>query len=153
MLLHENKQLKAAALARLKAGVPAEEVAEDMALPLTLINEWNDTITTRDISLAMARTVNTNELVETVTNRAEQLNMSLEEVQVNIVTAANKIATEVVTVPLISFDLERARTLQLLSNSLSGLYNALFNKPTSINILNANPGQSGAPMSQFYRKD
>lgn len=45
-----TKELKAKAIAQLKHLVPIEEIAEQLELPVNLIREWKDSLSTQDLT-------------------------------------------------------------------------------------------------------
>lgn len=152
-LLKDDKRTKSAALARLKSGVPAEDVAAELHLPLALVEEWEESISTHQYAVSQATNMMPEKLVTSLVHKANADDVDLQDVKVNMEKAANKIVKEVLDNSLIAFDIERARTLQLLSGSIAGLYNAIFNKNQTVNILNQNGTGTSAPMQRFISRD
>lgn len=153
MINPTDKKLKASAIMRLKHRVPPEEVAIELNLPLALVEEWSEGLDTKDYASANSQGIANRQVIQLVTAEVVQNETTLEDVKTNIEKAAYKIAKEVCDVSLISFDLERAKTLQLLSGSLASLYNALFNKNQTVNMINNVQNSQDGSMSRFIQKD
>lgn len=143
---------KAKALGMLKHGAPAEDVAAELLLPLALVEEWENSMTQKDRVKAVSEQVGPGIVAKMITGEVVSGNLPLEELESKLQQAALKLTQEVIDNSIISFDLERARTMQLLGATMATLYNSFFNKGgTSVQILNNNaPGQQ--PLSRFIQK-
>lgn len=150
--LSEDKKVKAAALARLKSGVSCLEVSEELKLPLPLVEEWSEAIDTGELVTANLPNEVANRIVRMATAEIVATEHNLEHIKENMERAANKIVNEVLDNSLIAFDLERARTLNLLAGSITGIYNALFNKNQTVNLVNNNI-QTNNQMQKFIGRD
>jgi hypothetical protein len=152
-LLRDDKRLKGAAIARLKHRVPVEDVAAELQLPIPLVREWQESMDSKDYHVAEAEIMGPKQLQLMVASKVADGEVTLQEVKTSIESAALKLAQEVASNNIIGFDIERARTVNLLSGAMATLYNALFNKNQTVNILNNSMPTGSAPLSKFIGRD
>lgn len=143
-----TEKTKANAIALLKLGDTPEQVSESLELPLMLVREWFADISPKDLTKleananALTRVVEGQILNSSETN-AELLKVKIEETALEIVDQVSK------AVPF--GDVVQARSLQLLADTCSKLYNTVINKGQLVTP--ANPAQQALSMFEQMSRD
>lgn len=118
------EKLKAEALSLLSMGRTPEEVSEQFELPLMLVREWKSKLTGSDLVRLSANTHAMKTIMEgeVVTKKVstQQIQDLLEETAYNIAEEAN----DVIKYP----DLVKAKTLHMMADTVSKLYQTIINK-------------------------
>lgn len=113
------KSEKATAIGMLKGGMSVNEVAGELDLPLSLVQEWYiaeditivDNIQATTTALQrMSANANANDVT-----KAEKIKAGLEDVAITIITQLQFVAST-------ADDIQKAQTLKLCSESVSKLY-------------------------------
>jgi hypothetical protein len=113
-----TKELKAKAIAQLKHLVPIEDIAEQLELPVNLIREWKDSLSTQDLTkiesvLQVVGDINNGELLDmqiTIEQIDEVMKQAALDLSGLIVSAANY------------NDPQQALAVDVCSNALTKLY-------------------------------
>ena len=122
-----TEKTKAVAVAKLRQRVPAQVIADEMELPLKLIEDWqgdlspNDTVRAEANLIAVqqiSQRVSTGELVEEA-NEAVLKNV-LEETAIDIAKQSS--------IPGISGDMVHAKAIQLCADAVVKLYQTIILK-------------------------
>lgn len=141
-----TKERKAQALARIKALDSLELIAEEMALPLTLLKEWeanmsdDDLVTVKANTNAVARVL-AGEIVE---GSEQLLKQRLEEAAVEVAIQAHRVAG--------SGDIIAAKTVDLCASAITKLYASLIQKAGSDNPI-FTPSATGRSLFQSQMRD
>lgn len=147
-----TKELRATAIGKLKHHARVEDVANDLSLPVALVQEWRNGMSERDFAKTVSEQVGPGEVARIVMAEVDAGNVQLDKLKDTLEQGALKLAEEVINTSVISFDLERARTLNLLGSTLSTLYATYFGKGNTVNNINVVGSSGGAPMSRFIQK-
>ena len=144
-----TEKTKANAISLLKLGDTPEQVADSLELPLMLVREWSEDIGLKDLTMlqansnALTRLVN-GEVLNGSEANADLLKLKIEEVALKIVEQVSH------TVPY--GDVVQARSLQLLADTCSKLYNTVINKGQAA-LPPQTPGQQALSMFEQLSKD
>lgn len=141
-----TKDKKAQAIARIKALDPLEQIAEDMALPLTLLREWEGDLSDDDLVTVKA---NTNAVARVLSGEIVEgseglLKQRLEEAAVEIAIQAHRVAG--------SGDILAAKTVDLCANAVTKLYSSLIQKVGTDNPM-FTPSATGRSLFHSQMKD
>lgn len=144
-----TEKTKANAISLLKLGDTPEQVSSELELPLMLVREWHEAISSKDLTKmqananALTRVVN-GELLPTSAENAEMLKLKIEETALEIVEQVSK------AVPF--GDVIQAKALNLLADTCSKLYNTVINKG-QIQTTPMTPGQQALSMFEQMSRD
>lgn len=144
-----TEKTKANAISLLKLGDTPEQVSEALELPLMLVREWHTSIGGKDLTSlqananALERVIN-GELIPSTEANAEILRVKIEETALKIVEQVSH------AVPF--GDVVQARSLQLLADTCSKLYNTVINKG-QVAAAPQTPGQAALSMFEQMSRD
>mgnify|MGYP007104190841 CR=1 FL=1 len=139
---------KANAISLLKLGDTPEKVSADLELPLMLVREWCEDIGVNDLTglqanvHALDRVVN-GEILPSTNENTELLRLKIEKTALEIVDHVSK------AVPY--GDVVQAKSLNLLADTCSKLYNTVINKGQA--TAPQTPGAAALSMLEDLRKD
>lgn len=139
---------KANAISLLKLGDTPEKVSRDLELPLMLVREWHESIGGNDLTSlnanvnAISRVIE-GELIPSTNENVEMLRLKIEQTALEIVDHVSK------AVPY--GDVVQAKSLNLLADTCSKLYNTVINKGQA--TAPQTPGAAALSMLEDLRKD
>lgn len=134
-----TEKTKAIAKARLRQCISAEEIAEELEIPLKLVEEWASNISSKDMVmqeatlLAVDKINNKIHLGEVMPLTLDILKDILEETAIDI--------TKAMALPALSGDMVHAKAIQLMADAIVKLYQVLILKSDTAT------GKSGSPNS------
>ena len=131
-----SDKLKAQAIAQLRSGYDAEDVAEDLEIPRSLVEEWRDKLDGNNLVAleAAAIAVQRVENGEIVGVNEDTLKNALEETAIGLAKQA--------AIPGSWGDMAQAKSVQLCADAVAKLYTTLILKNNStVSIPNPNEGQ------------
>lgn len=139
-------KIKAKAIALLERRKPAEEIAEELDLPVMVVKDWEKTLSVKSL-VALEATVHAIEDIELASidpTMEAKLKTKLEE-------AAHEIADQVYKYAG-GGDVIHARALQLNADTVTKLYQTIILKGQAVVAINPN-GSNGSAFQQLNYED
>jgi len=143
MITSDTKNL---VIARLKMAIPLEEISAELEIPLPLIKEWESKLDPNDLVQLKANVHAVNNLSQDVMISSTESNEKL--LQAKLEECAIQIAGEIVRTG--AEEVVVAKTLQLLADTTSKLYNTFINKGPNHGL---NEGGNAMSLFDSLRRD
>lgn len=121
-----TEQIKAKAKARLKQCIPIEEVAQELNLPVRLIEEWASKLNSNDLVAQEATLLAVEKLQAKVDSgiieplNTELLRKTIEDTALDL--------TKAMAIPAINGDMVHAKAIQLMADALVKMYQIIVMK-------------------------
>jgi hypothetical protein len=138
-----KETVKAKAIAQIKRSIPLDQIAEELSLPVMLLEDWAK-LEGKDL-VAMEANLHA---VETILNRQEVVEQDTVEI---LKTKLEEAALEVTKdIPMAMGDVVYAKSLQLCADTISKLYVHIVNKgiPADTGIMNLNGDSAFAQLQR-----